>query len=60
MASDPALLELFRRQCHISKMPWATFLVWKMSRELSSGEVEQDDLIDITKEVAVELYGNLG
>lgn len=56
MASDPSLLETFRKQCR-TLGPWETLLLWKMSPETSNGEVELDDLIDIAKEVTEELNG---
>lgn len=51
MTTDPSLLDAFRKQCRFTGEPWTVFLAWKMSGE----DVDQDDLIDIAKEVAEEL-----
>jgi hypothetical protein len=46
MASDPTLLDAFRKQCrHFG--PEMAFLVWQ-----GQEGVDQDDLIDIIKEIS--------
>lgn len=55
MSSDQNLLDAYRKQCRTTRDPWAMLLLWKMSREVKRGEVEMDDLIDISKEIAQEI-----
>lgn len=55
MTSDQNLLDVYRKQCRVTGDPWGVLLLWKMSREVERGEVDMDDLIDISKEIAQEI-----
>lgn len=54
MASDPALLEAFRRQCRAAG-PALAFMAW-----LDQEGVDRDDLIDIVKEFDRERVAAVG
>jgi hypothetical protein len=50
LASDPDLLDAFRKQCETVQRalgsPWMAFVAW-----IDQPSVERDDLIDIAKDV---------
>lgn len=52
MTSSPSLLEAYRKQCEHTGEPWAVLLLWWASGEVQRGEIERDDMVDISTEVA--------